>query len=165
VRHDGKVAGFVVGLLDLLHVHKEYQRCGIGGKLVEHIVRVAHDRQLPYIDLDATSSNSREFFRSRGFHPLPKALKSEFGKSACWMRLILDGKNHDQERPQLHVRWSLDYDPLTGRSRSREIRSEGERLYGPDWPEKVSPDDFDYLLSFYSPAEQLVFCFERSVNP
>jgi ribosomal protein S18 acetylase RimI-like enzyme len=149
VRDDGKVAGFVVGLLDLLHVREEYRCCGIGGRLVEHIIQIAHDRKLGYIDIEATSNKSRKFFRSRGFNLVPRMTgQSEISGGHSWMRLILDGKNHDQDPPLLHARWSMDYDPATGRSRSREVRSEGQRLYGSKWLDKISFEDYDYMMSF-----------------
>jgi putative acetyltransferase len=67
---DNKIVGFAsidnTGYLDLLYVHKDYQRQGIGSKLLQEMEKIAHELELKEVSVQS-SFTAKPFFETHGF--------------------------------------------------------------------------------------------------
>ncbi len=75
--------GFVLLLEDLV-INKDHRGCGFGGRLIEHVISYAKQKDFMRITLltDRTHESSRSFFRKYGFQE----------STMIPMRLLLNGK-------------------------------------------------------------------------
>lgn len=67
----GRIVGFcdleLDGHIDMLCVHSEYQKCGVAGRMLDHIELVARQQSLTRLYTEA-SITAHPVFEARGFH-------------------------------------------------------------------------------------------------
>jgi putative acetyltransferase len=67
---DARVVGFIElepdGHIDCLYVHPAFQRQGIAGRLLQHLMQEAKKRGIAQLHVEA-SAVARPFFEARGF--------------------------------------------------------------------------------------------------
>ncbi|WP_167556130.1 GNAT family N-acetyltransferase [Priestia flexa] len=73
------IVGFITmkndGLIDLLYVHKNFQRQGVATALLKAVEERAYTLGLTALQTEASSITAEPFFEVRGFHIVKKQLK------------------------------------------------------------------------------------------